>query len=117
LSGESTTTRSTSPAKRSAAGRDGVVVGLERDHRPDDDAEGAQRVLGERELRPEVGRDALAGLVAGGRGRCGIDSMTWSVAAAMWVISGSRSSGDRRAYQAAHGADLAAVGARLAGWP
>ena len=41
------------------------IVGLELDHRPDGDAERRQRLFEQRELREEVGVDALAGLVAG----------------------------------------------------
>ena len=49
-----------------ARGRGGQrVVGLELDHRPDDAADGPQRVLDERELRQQLGRHAGLGLVAG----------------------------------------------------
>ena len=40
-----------------------AVVGLLLDHRPHRDAEGAQAVFQERELRQQLGRHALAGLV------------------------------------------------------
>jgi hypothetical protein len=40
------------------------VVGLELDHRPDDDAESPQRLLGELELRQQIGRYSLTGLVS-----------------------------------------------------
>ena len=66
LSGEHTTTCSTSRERRRTGGARGQgVVGLELHHRPHHEAEGARGVLGGMELGQEVGGHAFAGLVAG----------------------------------------------------
>ena len=72
LSGVQTRIRSTRGSVGEADGRRGDgVVGLELDHRPEDDPERLDRGLGDRELGEQLGRHARPTTCSPGTGRCG----------------------------------------------
>ena len=112
LSGVQITTCSTSGnAANCAARRRERVVALELDHRPHDDPERAARVLGRPELREQLRVDAVAGLVAG------VEIVAERLDHVIERDRDVRDAGlaeqrEHRAQQAAHGADLEAVGGR-----